>query len=416
MKNKFKLFLLLTLVTLTLISCIETSEIGDTDSIGKDQGQFWTSNKDLVTETGSVANTCNSTFGVNQATGHIKAYPSDMEGPMAKHVRAVSGNVYGTSYDYTNSGEDGLDNAVITGTSINTYLNNSDGTITDTSTGLMWMEVDADTTMDWENALSYCENLSYAGYDDWKLPDVKELQSLVDYSGNYPAIDSDFVCTEFSEDNPYYYYWTSSNAYFSQHDPTNYYAWYVAFGFAVGENGEDSHGAGAVRFLPKSESNGASSEGSEGQTEASVRAVRIDDNYYNDATSKVVTTGQFNSYDDDGNQITPNIGEAFYGQDSDYSTSPSFSFTDNGDGTITDNNTGLIWEKTPSDDHFSVEEAEAYCEELELGEKDDWRIPTAEELFSISDFSTGWPYLDQIYFDFPASTELPEGQSGGPQG
>ena len=61
------------------------------------------------------------------------------------------------------------------------YTNNNDGTITDLDTGLMWTQLPA-AGMNWNSALSYAENLSLAGYSDWRLPNVKELQTLVDYT------------------------------------------------------------------------------------------------------------------------------------------------------------------------------------------------------------------------------------------
>jgi hypothetical protein len=147
----------------------------------------------------------------------------------------------------------------------------------------------------------------------------------------------------------------------------------------------------------------------------SVRAVRKDDRYYETAVSKVVTTGQSASYDGDGNVIEVAPGDDYYGQDAQYE-SPDFSYTDNGDGTVTDNNTGLIWQVVPSDEHMSIEEATQYCEDLELGGRTDWRLPTAEELFSLSDFSTGWPYVESEYFEFPAKGNFAPPPGSGPQG
>jgi hypothetical protein len=61
-----------------------------------------------------------------------------------------------------------------------------------------------------------------------------------------------------------------------------------------------------------------------------------------DTPYPVVDTGQAACYDDSGAEITcPAKGEAFYGQDAQFSGNV-FSFTDNGDGTVTDNVTGLI--------------------------------------------------------------------------
>jgi hypothetical protein len=65
---------------------------------------------------------------------------------------------------------------------------NGDGTVTDTSTGLMWQQ-ETETAMKWEDAINHCEVLSLAGYTDWRLPNINELQSIVDYTSYYPAID-----------------------------------------------------------------------------------------------------------------------------------------------------------------------------------------------------------------------------------
>jgi hypothetical protein len=57
----------------------------------------------------------------------------------------------------------------------------------------------------WEIALQYCEGLSLAGHDDWRLPNVRELQSIVDYGLSSPAIQPLFrVSTSM--------YWSSSPA------------------------------------------------------------------------------------------------------------------------------------------------------------------------------------------------------------
>jgi hypothetical protein len=61
------------------------------------------------------------------------------------------------------------------------YANNLDGTITDLDTGLMWTQVPA-TARSWTAALDYAENLTLAGYTDWRLPNIKELQTLVDFT------------------------------------------------------------------------------------------------------------------------------------------------------------------------------------------------------------------------------------------
>jgi len=59
------------------------------------------------------------------------------------------------------------------------YTNNGDGTVTDHDTGLMWTQAPS-PAMNWNAAISYAEGLTIGTYTDWRLPNVKELQSLVD--------------------------------------------------------------------------------------------------------------------------------------------------------------------------------------------------------------------------------------------
>lgn len=78
--------------------------------------------------------------------------------------------------------------------STNHFLNNFNGTITDSGTGLMWQQGDAGIGLKWKEALSYCENLSLGGHQDWRLPDVKEMESLVNLRLN-PPINMNFFST-----------------------------------------------------------------------------------------------------------------------------------------------------------------------------------------------------------------------------
>lgn len=65
-------------------------------------------------------------------------------------------------------------------------VDNGDGTVTDTKTGLVWQNAEAGT-MTWEKALAYCEALELAGHNDWRLPDKDELQSLFDAIYDNPS-------------------------------------------------------------------------------------------------------------------------------------------------------------------------------------------------------------------------------------
>lgn len=80
---------------------------------------------------------------------------------------------------------------------------NSDSTVTDNVTGLMWQQQEGGN-MDWEAALAYCEGLSLAGYSDWRLPNKNDLQSIVDYSRINPALNTLFFTVSAS------HYWSST--------------------------------------------------------------------------------------------------------------------------------------------------------------------------------------------------------------
>jgi hypothetical protein len=98
------------------------------------------------------------------------------------------------------------------------FRENGDGTVTDITTGLMWQQTEA-KAMTWEKALAYCENLNLAGYSDWRLPNIRELSSLVDDSCQEPSIDT----SHFPGCRPAHYWSSTTNALY----PT--FGWYVGF-------------------------------------------------------------------------------------------------------------------------------------------------------------------------------------------
>ncbi len=191
----------------------------------------------------TVMNGQEGVFGLNLADGRIKCYPQNKE----FEVKLVRGTT-----DY----------------GVNNFKDNGNGTVTDLATGLMWVKEGDSIGMNWEDALNYIQELNshnYLGYSDWRLPNAKELHSIVDYSRspgttNSAAIDSVFsVPSIFNEkgNKDYPFYWTSTT-----HDDGPYpdHAVYIAFGRALGfmqffgdSNPQlyDVHGAGAQRSDPK---------------------------------------------------------------------------------------------------------------------------------------------------------------------
>jgi len=123
-------------------------------------------------------------------------------------------------------------------------------------------------------------------------------------------------------------------------------------------------------------------------------------------TYPIVDTNQGLCYNNSGQIDCPAEGEPFYGQDAQY-TGNSLSYTDNGDGTITDNATGLMWTQDLSSYSMSWSDAVSYCESLTTGGYTDWRLPTVKELWSIRDFSQGWPWVDTDYFYLVGDGSVP---------
>ena len=86
-----------------------------------------------------------------------------------------------------------------------------------------------------------------------------------------------------------------------------------------------------------------------------------------------------------------------FGEDSDYTRNPP-SYTDNGDGTVTDNVTGLVWQKTDDNTTRNWDDAWTYCQALSLGGETDWHLPGANELMSIVYYGTINPAIDSFAF------------------
>lgn len=86
------------------------------------------------------------------------------------------------------------------------------------------------------------------------------------------------------------------------------------------------------------------------------------------------------------------------GDNGTYSNINPMSYTDNGNGTITDNVTGLMWQKQDSGQKYSQVQAIAYCSGLSLGGHSDWRLPSRMNLITIVNYGSYNPAINQIYF------------------
>ncbi|MEF3697921.1 Lcl C-terminal domain-containing protein [Desulfolutivibrio sp.] len=199
------------------------------------------------------------------------------------------------------------------------YQNNG-STITDLITGLIWQQADDGVARTFDEAATYCQDLDQGGYDDWRLPFLKELLSIVDAGRSSPAINPVFTSSSSTD-----IYWSGT-----EYASSSSYAWGVNFY------------AGASVYNAKTLGG------------SKVRCVR----------------GEF---------------------------LPGSAYVDNGDGTVTDKSTGLVWEKGGSASGMSWETALTWCENATTGDYADWRLPNKRELEILVDVSRNYPAIDPAF-------------------
>jgi hypothetical protein len=244
------------------------------------------------------------------------------------------------------------------------YVDNGDGTVTDLVTGLMWQQ-DPGEKMTFAQALAGADSFALGGHDDWRLPTIKELYSLIDFTGvtaqsaatSIPYIDTDFFAFEYGDES-------------------------------AGERFIDSQFATSTLYV-------STTMGGE-ETMFGVN--------FADGRIKGYPTGKGRNGQDKTFFVLYVRGSA-YGENE---------FSDQGDGTVADAATGLVWQQADDGIGRNWQEALNYCEGLELGAKSDWRLPNAKELQGIVDYTRSPDTTDSAAIDpiFAASEiEDPEGET-----
>src|SRR5215203_254593 len=250
------------------------------------------------------------------------------------------------------------------------FVDNEDGTVTDKVSGLIWLK-DADYfgEVTWEQALENAKSLasgsgglkdgSVAG--DWHLPNIREIQSLIDYGSEDPILPHGHPFTGVKPS----IYWTSTTLAAA---PT--LAWMMTLGI------------GPTVFDLKLNDN-------------RMWPVRGGDK------TRVPQTGQKQGWDTQGNPVdlagTGQDGETQIGV-----PSPTPRFVDNMDGTVTDRLTGLVWLKNA--DAFGLrtwEQALAVCNSLGMPSHGlfdgsmpgEWRLPNIKEIESLVDYGNVRPSI-----------------------
>lgn len=250
------------------------------------------------------------------------------------------------------------------------YRDHGDGTVTDLNTGLIWQKTpDFSQMRVWTEAVTYAQKLVLAGHDDWRLPTIKELYSLMNFTGcirtHTPYLDTrsfDFRYPDTSQGLREIdaQYWSSTlyvgtimqdregafgvnfadgriKCYPTERDRPGGQGGGPGFGFGVPPGGRQGPPG-----PPRGRGPGQGRPGPHGHF---VRCVR---------------------------------GATGYGVND---------FQDNGDGTVTDRATGLIWQQADNGRAMTWQAALAYAEGLVLAGHDDWRLPNAKELQSLVDYT-----------------------------
>ena len=149
------------------------------DSYFNEEKSFWTS-KSYLFDQGSSWYVDLSNYAFRDIYDYMTFLTGYSSAEKARQVRCVSGK-----------------------TPENASFVNGDEIVKDNTTGLVWQKGEVSGKR-WQEALEYCENLTYAGYSDWRLPNINELASLANYDKHSPA--SDFP------DIPLEYFWSSTTS------------------------------------------------------------------------------------------------------------------------------------------------------------------------------------------------------------
>jgi len=238
------------------------------------------------------------------------------------------------------------------------YTDNGDGTVTDRCTGLTWQKSDDFSYADWDDTLRYCDALSFGGYADWRLPNVRELQSIVLYGDNNPAIDTGTFSG--STDSTY---WTSTSR---------------------------SDGPSEVYIIPFVDGRISTQKRGDTGEKASRRCVR-------GTSGTLPDTMQQKCYSAQSQTILCGSDGQVPGQDAELDTGCQQRLVDNDDGTVTDECTGLVWEQEGALDLLDWDNALRRCDDLSSAGRSTWRLPNARELFSITRYDAYNPAADDIF-------------------
>jgi hypothetical protein len=174
-------------------------------------------------------------FQVGDAT---KVWSTNAGGGIGNHSKSETISAGGIKKFHAKAVRD-----VTTPTTIsNHFTDNGNGTITDNLTQLVWQKVSNPNLFTWENALVYAEGLNLATASDWRLPNIKELQSLNDETVSNPSVNTTFFPTIGVHN-----YWSSTSL---PNQTTKAWYWSTIFGVTTYDTKTNSNFVICVRGTP----------------------------------------------------------------------------------------------------------------------------------------------------------------------
>ena len=176
-----------------------------------------------------------SIFENNSTT---KVWCTNAGGGIGNHPKAETISAGGTKKFHARA----VRNTNIPTTITNHFTDNTDGTITDNLTQLVWQKIPNTTVLTWEQALVYAEGLTIGTLSDWRLPNIKELQSINNELATNPSVFAPYF-SSLGVHN----YWSSTSL---PNQTTKSWYWNTQFGITTYDLKTNSNYVLCVRGNP----------------------------------------------------------------------------------------------------------------------------------------------------------------------
>lgn len=178
---------------------------------------------------------------VYEKNSTTKVWVTNAGGGIGNHLKTETISAGGTKKIHARA----VRNISTPTTITNHFTDNGDETITDNLTQLIWQKVPNTSALTWENALTYAEGLSLANESDWRLPNIKELQSLNNELATNPSVFFPFFSSLGTKK-----YWSSTTLRPNNNNPSSAWYWYTQYGITTYDVKTNSNYVICVRGNP----------------------------------------------------------------------------------------------------------------------------------------------------------------------